>query len=52
MCFEQNTVEAFEAQPARPGTVLVLPSETEEEQHELTHLPFSKLVKTLRACQG
>ena len=28
------------ARPARPGSVPVLPSEAEVEQHEMTHLPF------------
>ena len=40
MGFEQDTARAAEAQPARPGIVLVLPSEAEAEQHELTLLPF------------
>ena len=40
MGFEQDTAGAAEAQPARPGNVPVLPSESEVEQHELTHLPF------------
>ena len=40
MGFEQDAAGAAEARPARPGIVLVLPSETEVEQHELTHLPF------------
>ena len=42
MGFGQGTAGAVEAQPARPGHVLVMPSETEVEQHELTHLPFSE----------
>ena len=40
MGFEQDTADAAEAQPARPGNVPVLPGEAEVEQHELTHLPF------------
>ena len=40
MCFEQDKLVAAEAQFAKPGTVLVLPSGAEVEQHELTHLPF------------
>ena len=40
MGFEQDAARAIEAQPARPGIVLVIPSEAEVEQHELTHLPF------------
>ena len=40
MGFEQDTADAAEAHPAKPGTVPVLPSEVEVEQHELTHLPF------------
>ena len=40
MGFEQGTMDAAEAQLAKPGTVPVLPSEAEVEQHELTHLPF------------
>ena len=40
MGFEQDTADAAEVQPARPGSVPVLPSEAEVEQHELTHLPF------------
>ena len=42
MGFEQGIAGAVDAQPARPEDVLVLPSETEVEQHELTHLPFSE----------
>ena len=38
--FVQDTADAAEAQPARPGRVPVLPSEAEMEQHELTHFPF------------
>ena len=40
MGFEQDAAGAAEAQPARPGIVLVSPSEAEVEQHESTHLPF------------
>ena len=40
MGFEQDAAGTAEAQPARPGIVLVQPSEAEVEQHELTHLPF------------
>ena len=40
MGFMQDTAGAAEAQPARLGNVLALPSESEVEQHELTHLPF------------
>ena len=40
MGFEQDAAGAAEARPARPGIVLVFPSEAEVEQHELTHLPF------------
>ena len=40
MGFEQDAAGTAEAQPARPGIVLVLPSEAEVEQHEFTHLPF------------
>ena len=39
MGIEQDAAGAAEAQHARPGIVLVLPSEAEVEQHELTHLP-------------
>ena len=39
MVFEQDAAGDAEAQPARPVIVLVLPSEAEVEQHELTHLP-------------
>ena len=39
--FEQDAAGAAEAQPARPGNVLVLPSDSNVfKQHELTHLPF------------
>ena len=40
MGFEQDAAGTAEAQPARLGIVLVLPSESEVEQHEFTHLPF------------
>ena len=40
MVFEQDAAGTAEAQPARLGIVLVLPSESEVEQHEFTHLPF------------
>ena len=40
MGFEQDSAGAEEAQPARLGYVLVLPSEAEAEQHKLTQLPF------------
>ena len=40
MGFEEDTAGAAEAQPARPGTVPVLPSEAEVEQHGSTLLPF------------
>ena len=40
MGFEQDAAGAAETQTARPGIVLVSPSEAEVEQHELTHLPF------------
>ena len=40
MGFEQDAAGAAEAQPARLGIVLVIPSEAEVEQHEPTHLPF------------
>ena len=40
MGFEQDTADAAEAKPARPGNVPVLPSEAVVEQHELTHSPF------------
>ena len=45
MGFEQDTACAAEAQPARPGNVPVLPSGSEVEQHELTHLPFRNLCR-------
>ena len=38
--FKQDSAGADEAQLAKLGNVLVLPSEAEVEQHELTHLPF------------
>ena len=38
--FEQDSAGADEAQLAKLGNVLVLPSEAEVEQHDLTHLPF------------
>ena len=40
MGFVSDTARDAEAQPARPETVPVLPSEAEVEQHELTHLLF------------
>ena len=40
MGFEQDTADAAEAQPARPGHVPVLPSEAKLEHHELTQFPF------------
>ena len=40
MGHEEDTADAAETQPARPGKMLVLPSEAAVEQHELTHLPF------------
>ena len=52
MGFEQDTADAAEVQPARPGSVPVLPSEAEVEQHELTAFTDSKLVQTSRTCQG
>ena len=42
MGLDQDTADAAEAQPARPGNVPVLLSEAEVEQHELTNLPFRK----------
>ena len=51
MDFEHESAEPAEAQPATPGTMPFLPSEIEDEQHELAHLPFSK-VSSLRTCQG
>ena len=44
MGFEQDIAGA-EAQPARLGNALVLPSESEVEQHELTHLQFRNWCK-------
>ena len=52
MGFEQDAAGAAEAQLAKPGIVPVLPRGAEVEQHVLTDLPFSKLVPTLRTCQG
>ena len=52
MGFEEDTAGAAEAQPARPGTVLVLPSEAEVEQHESTHLPCRSLGRVLAACRS
>ena len=40
MGLEQDSAEADEAQPSKPGHVPALPSEAAVEQHELTHLPF------------
>ena len=40
MCFAQDTAGDAEAQPARPGSGPVSPSEAEVEQYGLTHLPF------------
>ena len=40
MGFVLDTARDAEAQPARPGSVPVLTSEAEVEQHELTHLLF------------
>ena len=45
MGFEQDTTDAAEAQPARPGNVPVLPSESQVEPHELTHLLFRNWCK-------
>ena len=45
---EQDAAGAAEAQPARPGIVLVLLSEAEVEQHTFA---VSKLVPTMRTCQ-
>ena len=36
--FEHESAELAEAQPAITRTVLVLPSESEAHQHELTHV--------------
>ena len=52
MGLEQDTANAAEAQPARPGNVPVLPSEAEVEQHELTHLPFRKLCRDCVRAKG
>ena len=40
MVFGDESAEPAEAQPAAPETVPVLPSESEVEEHELTHLPL------------
>ena len=40
MGFAQDGADTAEGQLAKSGKVLVLPSEAEVEQHELTHLPF------------
>ena len=37
LCFEHESAGLAEAQPATLGTVLVLASESEVEQHKLTH---------------
>ena len=52
MGFEQDTADVAEAQPARPGTVPVMPGEAEVEQYELIAFTVAKLVQTLRTCQG
>ena len=49
---EQDAAGDAEAQPARPVIVLVLPSEAEVEQHELTHLPFRSWCRHCVRCQG
>ena len=36
----QDTADAAEAQPARPGNVPILPSGADVKQHELAHSPF------------
>ena len=46
--FEQDSPGADEAQPAKPGNVLVLPSEAEVEQHASA---VQKLVQTLCTCK-
>ena len=51
MGFEQDAAGAAEAQHARHGIVLVLPSEAEVEQHELTQLPFRSWCRHVRKCQ-
>ena len=50
MGYEQDTADAAETQPARPGHVPVLPSEAEVEQHELTHLPFRNWCRQCVTC--
>ena len=50
--FEQDTAGAVEAQPARPGVVLVLPSESQVEQLESTHLPFRSWCRHCARAQG
>ena len=52
MGFEQDTADAAEAQPARPGNVPVLPSEAEVEQYELTHLPFRNWCRHCERAKG
>ena len=52
MGFEQDTEGPAEAQPARPGHVLVLPSVAEVEQHELTHLPFRNWCRHCVGAKG
>ena len=52
MGFEQDTAGAAEAQHARPGIVLVLPSEAEVEQHEFTHLPFRSWCRHCARAKG
>ena len=52
MGFEQDTASAVEAQPVRPGNVPVLPSESEVEKHELTHLPFRNWCRHCVRAEG
>ena len=52
MGFEHDAAGATGAQPARPGNVLVLPSEVEVEQHGLTHLPIRNCCRHCVRAKG
>ena len=52
MGFEQDTAGATEAHSAGPGIVLVLPSEAEVGATRVNTFAASKLVPTVRTCQG
>ena len=50
MTFEQQDGQGDEAHAANAGAVLVLLTEAEVEQQEMTHLLFPKLVPACSAC--